>query len=141
VLWPDEHQAFLIDFGIAAFMPIPGSKNRGWVEVYSPPEQQPPDRKRLVPQNDFYSLGMTMLFMINKDMNLVRDKKIPKSLPEPVLQFIRRMIRANPDDRPNWANEDIEATLLEVRQQAFNQTRSGFASIPDWRDKLAYSSR
>ncbi len=132
VLEPDKHLASIVDFGLAKIKPKEKSGNKGYTEFFSAPEIK--DGKTIIPESDFYSLGMTMIYALSGDADDLIRKEVPASIPEPMKQFIRRLIVRNPLSRPKWPREphdpDIWDEFLEVRKESFGRGRSNLKPIP-----------
>ncbi len=138
ILWPDERQAFLVDFGLALYRPTSKATYKGEVDIYSAPEQKRGEPIVRVPANDFYSLGVTLIFMLTGDERLTELHKVPKSTPESVRKFIGWLTEEDPVNRPNWQKDgNLEEQFLQVRMESFKRVHSGLEPFdPNWRKKL-----
>jgi serine/threonine protein kinase len=129
IVQPTTHAAVLVDFGLAAIKPTRATKNKGYTELFSPPEQLSEDAP-LIPETDFYSLGMTMIYALaGGDADHTRRKELPADVPEPLRRFIQRLVVRHPLDRPRWEKEDLIATLETARREAFGRTISGMIPL------------
>lgn len=122
-----EHAAVLVDFGLSAIKPDGKHKAIGYTDVFAPPEQK--KGKPLIPQIDYYSLGMTMIYMLNGgDDRATIAQRIPASTPDALTKFVKRLISEYPFDRPS-EREDVAETFDSVRKNAFGKTASGFKKL------------
>lgn len=123
----ERHEATLVDFGLVSVRPIGSSRSIGETPLFSGPEI----RKGLppLPQADFYSLGATMIFALTGDLEAVDKRKVPDSLPDPICNFLQRLMRWQPLQRPDWANEDMMETFARIRQESFGRRYSEMQPI------------
>jgi serine/threonine protein kinase len=121
----------LVDFGLAMKNPVFGAGSRGYTEVFAPPEAI--QLQTLVPESDFYSLGMTMLYMLNGNIKLTKAGKIHKDIPKPFSQFLSILISPKVSDRPSWqtrwTSRDIFQEFQRVRLESFGRAHSIFKPI------------
>jgi len=130
IVQPDEHKAVLVDFGLTMKKPSASSRPIGFTELFAPPEQEK-SRGPLIPETDFYSLGMTMIYALNGgDEKRTKNKQVPDSVPDPLTQFIARMVQKDPLARPNWEKEDLGDSFQKIRQESFGRSRSLMKPIP-----------
>lgn len=129
IVQPDKHMAVLVDYGLAMVKPKADDENIGFTEIYSPPEQV--EGKPLIPETDFYSLGMTVLYALNNNERLTRTKRISNKVPKPVRDFIMSLIVRDPLERPNWGKVDLCDEIVKVRQEAFGRPRSNMKEL-EW---------
>ena len=124
IIQPETHSVVLVDFGLAMVKPGASTKSLGYTPVFAAPEQI--SGKTLLPASDYYSLGMLMTYALNggKDMD---KKRVPVSVPDPMVNFITSVTRKNILERPQ---DDLFDTFVKVRQQSFGRTRSGMRNIP-----------
>jgi len=128
MIQPESHTVVLVDFGLAAIKPTHTDGSKGYTEVFAPPEQL--RGSPLIPQSDFYSLGMTMLYALsNGDLSHVQRHEVPSTVPKPMCDFIYRLIVRNPLDRPDWRTEDIMKTFKEMRYASFGRINSGMKPL------------
>lgn len=128
ILQPKEHMAVLVDYGLSAVKPTSKSFSKGFTPEFAPPEEIA--GRALIPESDFYSLGITMLFALNGNMESVKRREMHPDAPDVLGQFIHRLIRQEPLARPNWQQEDLCETIQEVRLQAFGRKTSEMLAIP-----------
>lgn len=128
---PEKHLATLVDFGLSAVKPTGATSSKGYTDVFAPPEQikgKPP-----VPETDFYSLGMTMIYALTADYGRVAAKQVPDDVPDELSEFIARLVARDPKNRPKWPDhedgEDLQETLAKVREAAFKRRRSGMKKL------------
>lgn len=130
IIQPESHSVVLVDFGLAMVKPTAKAKSIGYTEVFAPPEQVEAVKKNkalpLLPSSDYYSLGMLMTYALNggKDME---KKRVPASVPDPMVNFIASITRKNILERPQ---DDLFDEFVKVRQASFGRTRSGMRNIP-----------
>jgi serine/threonine protein kinase len=129
IIQEKNHMAVLVDFGLAMVNPTSLSHNIGFTELFSPPEQQEDSRGPLLPQSDFYSLGTTMLYALSAKESMVRARSTPDDTPEPVRQFIRKLVRQDVLTRPKWGKDDPVDELVKIRQEVFGRSHSNFKPI------------
>jgi serine/threonine protein kinase len=123
IIQPRTHTAVLVDYGLSSVRPTAKTIAKGYTELFSPPEQLTGD-KPLLPESDFYSLGMTMIYALTGDYRRVQNREIPNSVPEPMEKFIYKLIRQNILERPQRANELFDE-IRDVRMKSFGRERTG----------------
>ncbi len=129
IIQPENHTVVVIDYGLSLVKPTSKSGAVGYTEFFAPPEQTL--GKPLVPESDFYNLGMTMLYALcGGDIGRLARKEIPISTPTPLTDFIRRLIVRDVLSRPRWDQEDLMETIGEVRKQSFGRSRSNMKPFP-----------
>lgn len=121
MLQEDTHIVFLVDFGLSEVKPTSSSGNKGYTELFSPPEQLA--GKTLVPGSDFYSLGMTMIYALGGGFEAVERKEVPADLPDPMCNFIKSLVVRDVMQRPTSAEKLFE-TFLKVRFDSFGKKSS-----------------
>lgn len=124
---PERHMATLVDFGLSAVKPTSATVNKGYTDVFAPPEQV--KGKPLVPQIDFYSLGMTMIYALSGDYDQTIAKRVPEDTPAALCAFIKRLVVRDTLKRPDWREEDLQESLAKVREQAFQRRRSNMKPL------------
>jgi serine/threonine-protein kinase len=117
-----KHHVVLVDFGLSLAKPTATTKSKGHTELFSPPEQM--EGKTLVPGSDFFSLGMTMLYMLGGSYDAAARKDVPADLPDPMCAFIKKLIVRDVLNRPRNAGRLFEEFQL-VRKASFGRTQSG----------------
>jgi serine/threonine protein kinase len=129
ILPPDTHNAVLVDFGLAMIKPRAADKAKGYTDLFAPPEQMA--GQVLIPESDIYSLGMTMIFMLTGgDVNRMARKQVPRSVPEPMCDFIRSLTHKEPMDRPRvWEKDDLREEVEQMRQQSFGRIHSNLKPL------------
>lgn len=132
IVEPDKHLASIVDFGLSKIKPKVASGNKGYTEIFSAPEVV--DGGTVLPESDFYSLGMTMIYALNGSAERTLRKEVPADVPDPLRRFIRRLIVRDPLSRPKWPNNagdrDLWDEFLEVRKESFGRSRSKLKPIP-----------
>lgn len=125
IIQPESHGVVLVDFGLASVKPQNSTKSRGYTPYFSSPEQI--RGETLIPESDFYSLGVTMIYALGGD---IETKRIPSPTPEEFCYFIKRLIVRDPISRPNWEKEDLAETLQSIREKSFGRRHSGMKPLP-----------
>ncbi len=129
IVQPQEHMAVLVDYGLAMVKPKPEDESIGYTEIYSPPEQV--KGATLIPETDFYALGMTALFALNGNERLVRQKKLTSKVPQPMRDFLTRLIVHDVLERPNWTKGDLVDEYGVMREKSFGRRQSGMLAL-EW---------
>ena len=124
IIQPENHRIILVDYGLAAVNPSKTSSAKGYTPYFAPPEQI--SGLPLIPQSDFYALGMTMIYAFG---GMVDKKKIPDDVPNILTNFIKRLIQRDPFSRPNWEKEDLFDTFKDIRKKLFGNEHSGMKPI------------
>jgi serine/threonine protein kinase len=119
IIQPETHQVVLVDYGLSLIRPTQNSSSKGYTPFFSSPEQT--KDLPVLPESDFYALGMTMIHSLGGN---VERKHVPEKVPEPVCEFIKRLIVKSPLERPSWGKEDLIETMQRVRVQAFGRASS-----------------
>ncbi|HXV26895.1 MAG TPA: protein kinase [Candidatus Paceibacterota bacterium] len=132
IVQPRKHMAVLVDFGLSEVRPTRTTEAKGYTELFAPPEQMA--GKPILPESDFYSLGITMLWALSGgDAGEVQRRRVPSDLPKEVGGFIRKLIVNDVRQRPRWPEEPNETDLIdelrEVRRTAFGRERSSMRPI------------
>lgn len=129
LIQPESHMAVLVDFGLAGIKPTRTSGNKGYTEVFSPPEQMVAGNP-LIPQTDFYALGKSLIYaMAGGDLDLVEGNMIPSDVPKPMADLLSRLVTRHPLDRPDWEKEDLNETVDRMRVEAFGRSASGMRKL------------
>lgn len=129
IVQPDSHNAVLVDFGLSMIKPRGDDKAKGYTDLFAPPEQL--RGEVLIPESDLYSLGMTMLFALDGgDVKRIAAKEVPASCPDPLCDFIHRLVVREPLSRPRvWQKENLCETIETVRKQAFGRVHSNLKPL------------
>lgn len=128
IVQPEKHMAVLVDFGLAMVKPTAASASKGFTPLYAPPEEM--EGRPLLPESDFYSLGMTMLYALSGGHEHVQRLRLPTDVPEPLRRFVKRLIVRDVLSRPNWEKEDLCETIRTVRMESFGRTESRMKELP-----------
>lgn len=128
IIQPDTHTVVLVDFGLSMIKPKARSDSKGYTEHFAPPEQM--SGKVLVPESDFFSLGMTLLYGVGGGLEAVKQKRVPESVPDPICELIKRLIKLEVTSRPGWQSEDLFETIQEVRSASFGRSHSDMKPLP-----------
>jgi serine/threonine protein kinase len=126
IVQPDKHMVVLVDYGLSLIRPSRDSISKGYTPFFAPPEQI--KGFTLLPGSDMYALGMTMIYALGGD---VKKKEVPSSVPEPVCEFIKRLIAYDILARPDWEKENLLETLQKIRVESFGRDCSFGKAIPD----------
>lgn len=119
IVQPDKHMVVLVDYGLSLIRPTADSSAKGYTPFYAPPEQV--SGLTLLPESDFYSLGMTMIAALGGDLG---RKRVPEDLPDQVCRFIKRLVAHDILDRPRWNEDDLIEDLRAVRIKSFGRSSS-----------------
>jgi serine/threonine protein kinase len=120
IVQPAEHNAVLVDYGLASLRPHRDTKPVGYTAVFAAPEIM--DGKPPLPESDLYSLGLTMIYTLGGDPIA---KTMPDAVPEKLREFYNDLVRYNPVDRPNWEKQDLVRRLSDIRLETFGRRSSG----------------
>lgn len=124
IVQPESHTVVLVDYGLSAIKPTSNSKSKGYTPFFASPEQI--RGEVLLPESDFYSLGMTMIYALGGN---VETKEVPESVPDELCNFIRKLILHDVLSRPNWEKEDLFEAIQKVRAKAFGRARTNMKPI------------
>lgn len=124
IIQPDKHMIVVVDFGLSLIRPSGKDVNKGYTPYFAPPEQK--DGNVLLPETDFYSLGLTMIAALGGN---VKDKQVPKDTPPHLCNFIRKLIKFEVLARPRWQDEDLITSLQDVRKKEFGRTSSNMKPL------------
>jgi len=124
IVQPDTHTVVIVDYGLSLIR----SKNKsskGYTPFFAAPEQIKGD-VGLLPESDFYGLGMTMIHALGGD---VAGKKVPDSTPEPLCDFLKSFIKHSALERPNWNKVDLCESIHHVREKSFGRRYSSLKPL------------
>lgn len=128
IIQPESHTVVMVDFGLAAIKPTRTTGSKGYTDVFAPPEQQ--RGSPLIPETDFYSLAMTMIYALNGgDADRTQRKQVPAHVPDHFCTFLRRMLARDPLARPSWQRENLMESLRAVRKTSFGRSSSGMKPL------------
>lgn len=116
IVQPQVHNAVLVDYGLSTLRPQSDTKPKGITPLFASPESK--QGKPPIPQSDFYSLGLTMIYALGGNP---LAKSIPESVPDPVIEFCHDLVKYDPMARPDWKKEDLIKRLSDVRLKAFGR--------------------
>lgn len=128
IVQSESHQVVLVDFGLSAVKPSRHSTSKGFTPHFAPPEAERGDP--LLPESDFYSLGMTMIYALSGDPEALKRKQVPEEVPEPLCDFIKRLIVRDVLARPRWETVNLFDEIQEVRRRSFGRGHSEMKPIP-----------
>lgn len=128
IIQPETHTISIVDFGLSMIKPTASSDSKGYTPYFAPPEQM--KRSTLLPESDFYSLGLTMIYALSGDMQSVKRRSVPEGTPNELCDFIKRLIVRDLINRPNWEKEDLGDTIQKVRAYCFGRTTTNLRPIP-----------
>jgi serine/threonine protein kinase len=130
IIPPDEknpkvasHLISLVDYGLSIIKPKADTSNKGFTPYFAAPEQV--NGGTILPETDFYGLGMTMIFALGGDIG---SKRVPEHTPDSVCRFIKKLIIHDVLSRPTDA-ETLQDALREVRRNAFGRSESGMKPL------------
>jgi len=124
IVQTDKHMVTLVDYGLSAIRPRSGSSNKGYTPLFAAPEQI--RGGALLPETDFYSLGMTMIFALGGD---IQTKSVPSHTPDNMCAFIKRLIAYDLKGRPRWEHEDIHENFQVLREKDFGRRTSNMKPL------------
>jgi len=129
IIQEDKHMAVMVDFGLSLVKPTHISEAKGYTPFFAPPEEI--TGKPLVPESDYYSLGMTMLCALGGGTQFVERKEVPRDLPDEICSFVKRLIARDVNARPQYGkvSDDLGDMISEVRTKVFGRTSSGMKPI------------
>lgn len=127
IVQPDKHMAVLVDFGLSMVKPTSTHEAKGFTPYFAPPEEV--DGKPLIPESDYYSLGMTMIYALAGGPEYVERKQVPKDVPDEICAFIKRLIARDVNSRPQYGKEDLCDAIVDIRKKVFGRHRSGMKPI------------
>lgn len=128
IIQPEEHTVVLVDYGLSSVKPTMASTSKGFTPDFASPEEM--SGTPLLPESDFYSLGVTMLYALNGNLEKVRQRQLQTTVPDALRTFIRELIKIDPLERPHWGKVDLCEQIQTVRLQSFGRTASGMKPIP-----------
>jgi serine/threonine protein kinase len=124
IVQPTDHTVVLVDYGLSLVRPTARDNTKGYTPYFAAPEQIA--GKTLLPETDFYGLGMTMIFALGGDVDAV---KVPSDTPDAMVAFIKKLIKRDIRSRPNWDTENLCETIQEVRKRDFGRKVSGMKPL------------
>lgn len=128
IMQPDSHNIVLVDFGLALVKPTSSSHAVGYTQCFAAPEEI--SGLPIIPESDLYSLGMTMIYSLNGgNLDRLERKEIPSTTPQPLSDFLSRLVVKDVLSRPNWKKEDLCDTISLVRQESFGRNRSNMKPL------------
>lgn len=127
IIQPEDHSVTLIDFGLSLVKPTRYTDSKGFTPYFAPPEQM--EGKPILPESDFYSLGMTMIYGLSGKLEHVEHKQVPRNVPDALCQFIHDITKTQILERPKWEEIDLCDRIQAVRKQAFGRSRSDMKPI------------
>ena len=114
-----EHNAILVDYGLASVKPKADTRQEGYTPAFVPPEIL--DGKPPVPESDLYSLGATMIYALGGNPI---GKTYPKHVPDELQKFFDNLVLHEPKNRPKWEDTDLIKELSDLRQKVFGRRQS-----------------
>jgi serine/threonine protein kinase len=127
IVQEDKHMSVLVDFGLSIVKPTSLTESKGYTPYFAPPEEVA--GKPLIPESDYYSLGMTMIYALSGGAEYVERKMVPSDVPDEMCKLIKRLIARDVNARPQYGKEDLCDTIVELRQKVFGRRRSGMKPI------------
>lgn len=129
IIQPKSHTVVLIDYGLAMIEPRGSDRSKGYTEIFAPPEQL--TNRPLIPQSDYYALGMTMLYMLNGNVKDVAKKNVPSDTPDALCNFVVSLIKRDVLSRPEYGKVNLQDELMKVRKKSFGRVSSFLKPIFD----------
>ncbi|MBI2041538.1 MAG: DnaJ domain-containing protein [Candidatus Nealsonbacteria bacterium] len=124
IIVQETHEVALVDFGLSMVKPGENSQSIGFTPIFASPEEE--EGQPIVPESDFYSLGMTMIFALSGgDEHATARKMVPNTVPEPLVEFIKRLIVRDVLSRPRWETINLFEEIRNVRLKCFGRMHSG----------------
>lgn len=124
IIQPESHTVVVVDFGLSLIRPKSTSINKGYTPIFAAPEQM--ESKPLLPETDFYGLGMTMIYALGGD---VEHRRVPSNTPDTMCEFIKSLIPLHLLSRPSWEKTDLCEHFEKVRNSSFGRTYSGMKKM------------
>lgn len=115
----NEHNAVLVDYGLATLRPGRKSSCPGCTPAFAAPEQvagKPP-----LPETDIYGLGVSMIYALGG--NFI-GKTYPAHVSKDLQDYFNQMVRHDPLKRPSTA-EELLRPLSDLREKLFGRRSSG----------------
>ncbi len=131
IVLEEKHRVSLVDFGLALIRPKGGDLSKGYTRYFASPEEE--EGKTILPESDFYSLGMVMIYALGGSIEYVKKKEVPSNTPDALCALIKRFIRRDVLSRPRWpespGDENLCETIEKIRLEVFGRVRSGMKPI------------
>jgi serine/threonine protein kinase len=127
IVQPEKHMAVLVDYGLSLVKPTSRSESKGYTPFFAAPEAV--EGKPLLPESDYYSIGMTMIFALSGGTDYVEKKEVPASVANELCNFIRKMIAKSVANRPQYPKEDIVDTFVHIREKVFGRRSSNLKPL------------
>ncbi|MBI5420854.1 MAG: protein kinase [Parcubacteria group bacterium] len=122
IVQASSHRLVLVDYGLALVKPTEKSGVDGFTPLFASPEAK--GGGPLLPESDYFSLGMMMIYALLGEKIFLIDQKIPANVPSALREFIERLIVSELHLRPDREKEDLFETIQKVRKQVFGRRRS-----------------
>jgi serine/threonine protein kinase len=119
--------AVLVDYGLSLVKPTSSDESKGYTPFFAPPEAIA--GKPLIPESDYYSIGMTMIFALSGGTKYVERKEVPSDVADELCDFIRKMIAKSVSNRPQYPKEDIVDTFVHIREKVFGRRSSNLKPL------------
>ena len=119
IVQPENHNAYLVDYGLSTFQPRAESCADGYTPIFVPPEIK--EGKPPLPVSDLYSLGLSMIYALGGNP---LTKEIPEHVPSKLQDFFRDMTQFDPLKRPSWEQDDLVKRLSNIREEVFGRKSS-----------------
>ena len=125
IIQPDSHTVVVVDYGLSMVRPRASDGSKGYTPYFASPEAI--DGSPLIPESDLYGLAMTMVFALGGNIDAVR---VPDTIPEEMLKFMKNMLRRDPLQRPRvWEKEDLTESVKTMRNKAFGRIASNMKPL------------
>lgn len=127
IVQADKHMAVLVDFGLSMVKPSSKDEAKGFTPYFAPPEEIA--GKPLIPESDYYSLGMTMIYALSGGTQFVEKKQVPSDVPDAMCSFIKKLIVKDVNSRPQYGKDNLCELIVEMRKKVFGRHRSNMKPI------------
>lgn len=114
-----NHEAVVVDLGLATLKPDDKTRAKGGTPGYMPPEFAlgfPP-----IPASDIYSAGKIAIFLATGDTTMVERGECPADMSPKLKALITRMILRDPSQRPSSAGA-LRDELHQIRHAVFGRS-------------------
>ncbi len=129
IVQPETHNVVLVDYGLSLIRPSVNDGSKGYTPYFASPEQI--EGRTLVPESDFYGLGITMIYALGGD---IQKKKVPESTPDQLCSFLKKLIVKDVLSRPSWHKEDLFDNFQKLRLDVFGRNHSGMKKLKGWEE-------
>ena len=121
-----DHQATVVDFGMAFLRPDARAQAKGGTDGYMPPEfalGKPP-----VPASDLYALGKIGVALAGGNIG---NGEVPTDMVPALREFLAALTRHDPTQRPQDANA-LRGQLEDLRRKTWGRT----STLEEWKWRI-----